>query len=162
MKGFKIRIPEVDTYRVMAEAWGARPTPLNIGELYLALSQGAVDGEENPLPTIAASKFNEVQKFLVLTAHIMTPRPIMINERTWVALDSKQQGALTASVARHAHEQDDEIVKQESGLADTFAKSGMTVIKPDVESFRKPVVAVMPGRFEQKWGKGLWDKFLAA
>jgi tripartite ATP-independent transporter DctP family solute receptor len=162
MKGFKLRIPEVDTYRVMAEAWGARPTPLNIGELYLALSQGAVDGEENPLPTIQSAKFNEVQKFLVLTAHIMTPRPIMINERTWVSLNAKQQDQLKASVAKHAHEQDDEIVKAEGGLADTFAKGGMTVIKPDLESFRKPVVAVMPVRFESKWGKGLWEKFLAA
>ena len=57
MKGFKLRIPEVDTFRAMAEAWGARPTPLNIGELYLALSQGAVDGQENPLPTIQSGKF---------------------------------------------------------------------------------------------------------
>jgi tripartite ATP-independent transporter DctP family solute receptor len=162
MKGFKLRIPEVDTYRAMAEAWGARPTPLNIGELYLALSQGAVDGEENPLPTIQASKFNEVQKFLVLTAHIMTPRPIMINERTWVALTAKQQEQLKASVAKRAHEQDDEIVKQEAGLADTFAKGGMTVIKPDIESFRKPVIAAMPRLFEAKWGKGLWEKVLAA
>jgi TRAP-type C4-dicarboxylate transport system substrate-binding protein len=121
-----------------------------------------VDGEENPLPTIQASKFNEVQKFLVLTAHIMTPRPIMINERTWIALDAKQQGLLKAAVAKHAHEQDDEIVMQDAGLAETFAKGGMTVITPDLESFRKPVVAVLPGRFEAKWGKGLWDKFLAA
>ena len=48
----------------MAEAWGARPTPLNISELYLALSQGAVDGQENPLPTIQSNKFFEVQKYL--------------------------------------------------------------------------------------------------
>jgi len=162
MKGFKLRIPEVDTFRVMAEAWGARPTPLNIGELYLALSQGAVDGQENPLPTIQASKFNEVQKYLVLTAHIMTPRPIMINERTWMSLDVKYQNLLKASIAKHSREQDDEIVRQEAGLADTFAKGGMIVIKPDIESFRKPVIAVMPVRFESKWGKGLWEKVLAA
>ena len=162
MKGFKLRIPEVDTYRAMAEAWGARPTPLNIGELYLALSQGAVDGEENPLPTIQASKFNEVQKYLVLTAHIMTPRPIMINERTWVSLDAKQQELLRAAIAKRAHEQDDEIVKREAGLAETFAKGGMTVITPDIDSYRKPVIAKMPVLFEAKWGKGLWDKVLAA
>ncbi len=162
MKGFKLRIPEVDTYRAMAEAWGARPTPLNIGELYLALSQGAVDGEENPLPTIQASKFNEVQKYLVLTAHIMTPRPIMINERTWRGLEAKQQELLRAAIAKRSHEQDDEIVKREAGLAETFAKGGMTVITPDIDGFRKPVVANMPVRFEAKWGKGLWDKVLAA
>jgi TRAP-type transport system periplasmic protein len=162
MKGFKLRIPEVDTYRAMAEAWGAKPTPLNIGELYLALSQGAVDGEENPLPTIQASKFNEVQKFLVLTAHIMTPRPIMINEATWKGLDAKQQDLLRASITKRAYEQDDEIVTREASLADTFAKGGMTVITPDVDSFRKPVVAKMPVLFEPKWGKGLWDKVVSS
>ena len=71
MKGFKLRVPEVDVYRAMAEAWGAKPTPLNFGELYLALSQGALDGEENPLPTIQSGKLFEVQKFLVLTGHII-------------------------------------------------------------------------------------------
>lgn len=162
MKGFKLRIPEVDTYRAMAEAWGARPTPLNIGELYLALSQGAVDGQENPLPTISASKFYEVQKYLVLTAHIMTPRPIMINEAAWKSLDAKQQDLLRATIARRAHEQDDEIVRQEAGLAETLAKGGMTVITPDIDSFRKPVVAKMPVLFEAKWGKGLWDKVVSA
>ena len=85
MKGFKLRIPEVDTFRAMAEAWGARPTPLNIGELYLALSQGAVDGQENPLPTIQSAKFFEVQKYLVLTGHIITPRLIVVNEPAWQA-----------------------------------------------------------------------------
>jgi len=162
MKGFKLRIPEVDTYRAMAEAWGARPTPLNIGELYLALSQGAVDGQENPLPTIQASKFNEVQKYLVLTAHIMTPRPVVVNETTWKSLDAKTQGLLRASLTKRSHEQDDEIISQEKGLADTFAKGGMTVIVPDIEGFRKPVIAKMPELFEAKWGKGLWEKVLAA
>ena len=89
MKGFKLRIPEVDTFRAMAEAWGARPTPLNIGELYLALSQGAVDGQENPLPTIQSNKFFEVQKYLVLTGHIITPRLIVVNEAAWQALSAE-------------------------------------------------------------------------
>ncbi len=162
MKGFKLRIPEVDTYRAMAEAWGARPTPLNIGELYLALSQGAVDGEENPLPTIQTSKFYEVQKYLVLTAHIMSPRPIVINETTWKSLDANQQGMLKTSLVKHSREQDDEILGQEKGLADTFAKGGMTVITPDIEGFRQPVIAKMPVLFEAKWGKGLWEAVLSA
>src|SRR6201987_2178112 len=89
MKGFKLRIPEVDTFRAMAEAWGARPTPMNISELYLALSQGAVDGQENPLPTIQSAKFNEVQKFLILTGHIITPRLIVVNENAWQGLAAK-------------------------------------------------------------------------
>jgi tripartite ATP-independent transporter DctP family solute receptor len=162
MAGFKLRIPEVDTYRAMAEAWGARPTPLNIGELYLALSQGAVDGEENPLPTIQSSKFYEVQKYLVLTAHIMTPRIVVVNEDAWKTLTPPQQEMLRDSLARHGREQDDEIVRQETMLADSFAKAGMTVITPDLESFRKPVLASLPGKFAGKWGAGLWDRVAAA
>lgn len=162
MQGFKLRIPEVDTYRTMAEAWGARPTPLNIGELYLALSQGAVDGQENPLPTIQSSKFFEVQKHLVLTAHILSPRLIAINEDAWGKLDRKAQDALRAALTKYGQEQDDEIVRQEGGLVDTFRKGGMTVHEVDVDSFRKPVLAALPAKYEARWGKGLWDKVAGA
>jgi tripartite ATP-independent transporter DctP family solute receptor len=162
MNGFKLRIPEVDTFRAMAEAWGARPTPLNISELYLALSQGAVDGQENPLPTIQSAKFYEVQKYLVLTGHIITPRLIAVNEAAWQALPEKDRQALRAAVATHGQAQDNEILSQEGKLVDTFKSGGMTVIQPDVESFRKPVLASLPAKFEAKWGKGLWEKIAAA
>ena len=162
MKGFKLRIPEVDTFRAMAEAWGARPTPLNFSELYLALSQGAVDGQENPLPTIQSAKFNEVQKYLILTGHVITPRLIVINENAWAALDAKQRQVLKASLEANGQIQDADILAQEGKLADTFKTGGMTVIQPDVESFRKPVLAALPPKFEGKWGKGLWEKLAAA
>jgi tripartite ATP-independent transporter DctP family solute receptor len=162
MKGFKLRIPEVDTFRAMAEAWGARPTPLNFSELYLALSQGAVDGQENPLPTIQSGKFNEVQKYLVLTGHILTPRLIAVNEAAWQSLSAAHQQVLKAAIAPNAQIQDDEILAQEGKLVDTFKAGGMTVIQPDVESFRKPVLASLPAKFETKWGKGLWERISAA
>jgi tripartite ATP-independent transporter DctP family solute receptor len=162
MKGFKLRIPEVDTFRAMAEAWGARPTPLNISELYLALSQGAVDGQENPLPTIQSNKFYEVQKYLILTGHIITPRLIVVNETTWKGLSAKERQVLTSVMAANGVIQDNEILAQESKLADTFKGAGMTVIQPDIESFRKPVLASLPAKFESKWGKGLWERIAAA
>jgi tripartite ATP-independent transporter DctP family solute receptor len=161
MKGFKLRIPEVDTFRAMAEAWGARPTPLNIGELYLALSQGAVDGQENPLPTIQSNKFFEVQKYLVLTGHIITPRLIVVNEGAWQALSAKERQVLKSAIEANGQVQDNEILSQESKLVDTFKAAGMTVIQPDVESFRRPVLASLPAKFEAKWGKGLWERIAA-
>jgi TRAP-type transport system periplasmic protein len=161
MNGFKLRIPEVDTFRAMAEAWGARPTPLNISELYLALSQGAVDGQENPLPTIQSNKFFEVQKYLVLTGHIITPRLIVINEAAWQSLSPKDRQVLKASVEAQGLVQDNDILGQESKLVDTFKGAGMTVIQPDIESFRKPVLASLPVKFESKWGKGLWERIAA-
>lgn len=161
MKGFKLRIPEVDTFRAMTEAWGAKPTPLNFGELYLALSQGAVDGQENPLPTIQSAKLFEVQKYLVLTGHIITPRLIAINEAVWAGLADKERSSLRKALVEHGVWQDNEIVDQESRLVDTFRTGGMTVIEPDLESFRKPVLAIVPAKFESKWGKGLWERIAA-
>ncbi len=158
MKGFKLRIPEVDTFRAMAEAWGARPTPLNFNELYLALSQGAVDGQENPLPTIQSGKLNEVQIHLVLTGHVITPRLIAVNEGVWKGLDGKAQSAILKAMAVHGEEQDKEILSQEAELVGKFAAGGMKVIEPDMESFRKPVLASLPAKFESKWGKGLWER----
>ena len=158
MKGFKLRVPEVDTFKAMAEAWGAKPTPLNFNELYLALSQGAVDGQENPLPTIQSGKLNEVQKFLVLTGHIITPRLVIVNEEAWRKFSEADRMMVQDAIRTASAWQDTEILGQEATLADTFKKGGMTVIEPDVESFRKPVLATLPAMFEAKWGKGLWDR----
>ncbi len=161
MKGFKLRVPEVDTFRAMAEAWGARPTPLNFSELYLALSQGAVDGQENPLPTIASAKLAEVQKYLVLTAHIITPRLVIVNEAAWQKIPQADRDIVVAAIDKAAAWQDQEILDQEKSLVDGLAKAGMTVSTPDNEAFRKPVLASVPAKFESKWGKGLWDRIQA-
>jgi tripartite ATP-independent transporter DctP family solute receptor len=157
MAGFKLRVPPVDTFRAMAEAWGAKATPINFNELYLALSQGAVDGQENPLPTIATAKLNEVQKYLVLTGHIITPRLIIANEAALKAFDPADRAILDEAIAEGVKWQDAELSSREGTLVDTLKGAGMTVIEPDVESFRKPVLEQLPPKFEEKWGKGTWD-----
>ncbi len=161
MNGFKLRVPPVDTFKAMAEAWGARPTPIAFPELYLALSQGAVDGQENPLPTIQSGKFQEVQKFLILTGHIITPRLVIVNDGFWKGLSAADRDLLSAAIADGAKWQDAELASQEASLVGTFKAAGMTVIEPDLESFRKPVLASVPKQFESKWGAGLFDKLLA-
>ena len=161
MAGFKLRVPPVDTFRAMAEAWGARATPINFNELYLALSQGAVDGQENPLPTIQSAKLYEVQKYLVLTGHIITPRLVVANEEFLTRLSAADRAVLNEAVANAVKWQDAELARQEASLVDTLKGAGMTVIEPDLESFRKPVLAQLPPKFEDKWGKGTWDKLLA-
>ena len=117
MAGFKLRVPPVDTFRAMAEAWGARATPVNFNELYLALSQGAVDGQENPLPTIQSAKLNEVQKFLVLTGHIITPR--LVDRERGVPgkkLSDADRGILMTAIKNGAAWQDQELAGQEGQL----------------------------------------------
>jgi TRAP-type C4-dicarboxylate transport system substrate-binding protein len=84
-----------------------------------------------------------------------------VNESAWQALNAKERQSLKTAVETHGLAQDNEILAQEAKLADTFKAGGMTVIQPDLESFRKPVLASLPPKFESKWGKGLWERIAA-
>jgi tripartite ATP-independent transporter DctP family solute receptor len=160
MKEFKLRVPENEVFLAMARAWGAKPTPMTFGELYLALRQNVVDGQENPLPTIDSGKFFEVQKYLVLTGHILTPRLVVINDKFWQGLSAVDQKAISDAVTEGIAWNNQEILSREQSLLDKFKKAGMEVIQPDVESFRKPVLDTLPKMFEAKWGKGLFEKIV--
>ncbi len=157
MVGFKLRVPPVDVFRAMADAWGAKATPIAFPELYLALSQGAVDGQENPLPTIQSGKFFEVQKHLVLTEHIITPRMIIVNEAFWKGLPAADRGILEAAFNAGAAWQDKELLASEATLVGTLKGAGMNVVEVNVEEWRKPVLASVPKLFEEKWGKGTFE-----
>jgi tripartite ATP-independent transporter DctP family solute receptor len=159
--GLKLRVPPVDVFRAMVEAWGAKATPIAFAELYLALSQGAVDGQENPLPTIQSGKFFEVQKFLILTEHIITPRMPLVNEGFWQSLAAADRAILQAAIDAGAKWQDGELLGQEASLVGTLGSQGMTVIEPDLPAFRKPVLDTVPKKFEDKWGKGTWETIQA-
>lgn len=156
-KGLKVRVPENDVFKAMAEAWGAKPTPMNFNELYLALKTGTVDGQENPLPTIKSGKFHEVQKYIILTGHIMTPRLVVVNEAFWQKIPAADRKIVEDVLKTHMAWADAEIQKQEVALLDEFKAAGVTIIQPDVESFRKATLAVVPAKFEAKWGKGTFD-----
>jgi len=161
MVGFKLRVPENDVFKAMAEAWGAKPTPMNFGELYLALKQNVVDGQENPLPTIKSGKFDEVQKYLVLSGHIITPRLVVVNEAFWQGLSAADRKLLEDAIRAGIAWQDEELQKQEKSLVDTFRAAGMTVITPDANAFRAPVLATVPKMFESKWGAGTFEAIQA-
>ena len=161
MAGFKIRVPPVDVFRSMAEAWGARATPIAFGELYLALSQGVVDGQENPLPTIESAKLYEVQKYLVLTGHILTPRIVIANEAFLKSLAPADRSILQNALAAGEAWQNKELQSQEATLVNTLKGHGMTVIDVNVEQWRKPVLDTVPKKFEDKWGKGTFEALLA-
>jgi len=157
MKGLKIRVPENDVFKAMAESWGARPTPMNFNELYLALKQGVVDAQENPLPTIKSGKFAEVQKYIVLTGHIMTPRLVVVNEAAWQKVAPADRKAVEDALKAGMAWADEQIQAQEKSLLDEFKAAGVTLIQPDNDAFRKATLAVVPPKFEAKWGKGTYE-----
>ena len=157
MKGFKIRTPTVPVLVAMARSWGAEPTPMDLSELYLSLQTNVVDGQENPVPTIAANKFNEVQKYLILTQHVKTPSPLIISERKFRELGEANQKILM-DAAREAKLLNDRLTI-EAESPEAIKRLGMEVIEPDVAAFQQATASV-PAQFEQVWGKGLYEKIV--
>lgn len=154
VKGLKLRVPGGKAHLDMEKVWGAVPTPMNFPELYMALRQGVVDGQDNPLPVIQSVKFHEVQKYLIATKHMNNIRWININEDVYQTLSPEQQRIFEEAAKevidwnnRVSQERDQEI------LVD-LQRKGMDLIIPDVESFRKASVKIYAD-WEEAWGKGV-------
>jgi tripartite ATP-independent transporter DctP family solute receptor len=160
MKGLKIRVPEVPLFLDMIRAEGATPTPMALAEVYLSLQTGVVDGQENPLSTIFAQKFFEVQKYLNLTAHIITPQIPLVNAKFFRALPDADRAILMAAFAEGARVNDEAARKAETTLRDELAKRGMTVIEPDRAAFQAAMQPVY-AKYEDIWGKGVYQQLLS-
>lgn len=92
MKGLKIRVPDVPAYMATPRSCGANPTPIAFAEVYLALQNGTVEAQENPLTTIEAKKFFEVQKHIMLTGHIVDGLVTQIAPHVWTKLTDAEIG----------------------------------------------------------------------
>ena len=141
LNDIKLRVPG-GVWRVkMFQAYGANPTPMPFAEVYSALQQGVMDGQENPFPQIWSAKFHEVQKYLSLTGHVYTPAYLIVNEDFWRKLPKDVQATIakiawaTGDFARSEGERlDKELI---SKLAPP-----MLVNEPDKEAFIKASGAV--------------------
>jgi tripartite ATP-independent transporter DctP family solute receptor len=141
LKGIKLRVPG-GIWRVkMFQAYGANPSPMPFAEVYSALQQGVMDGQENPFSQIHSAKFLEVQKFLSLTGHVYTPGYLIVNEDFWQKLpkDVQQTIAKIAGAAGDFARSEGERLDRE--LQSKLAPP-MMVNEPDKEAFIKASGAV--------------------
>jgi tripartite ATP-independent transporter DctP family solute receptor len=135
MKGLKIRVPDVPAYRATPEACGANPTPIAFAEVYLALQNGTVDAQENPLTTIEAKKFYEVQKHIMLTGHIVDGLTTQVAPHVWSKLSDAEKKIFTDVCQEAAARATAQIKKREAELVEEFKKKGLGVHQVDRQSF---------------------------
>jgi tripartite ATP-independent transporter DctP family solute receptor len=140
MKGLKIRVPDAPAYLAFPKALGANPTPIAFAEVYLALQNGTVDAQENPLPTIEAKKFYEVQKNISLTGHIVDSLLTVISGQTWAKLSDADKKIFAEVTEEAADKAGREIAASEVRLVDEFKKRGNNVITVDKNAFRDAVL----------------------
>ena len=157
MKGLKIRVPDAPLYTMFPRAVGANPTPIAFAEVYLALQNGTVDAQENPLPTIDAKKFYEVQKFIVLTGHITDALLTIVGGPTWNKLSDADKKTFEAVLREAATRATTEIVDIEKKMSAEFEKRGKTVARVDRKPFRDAVIKLHNGP-DATWPKDVYDK----
>ena len=157
MKGLKMRVPDVPAYLALPRSCGANPTPIAFAEVYLALQNGTVDAQENPLTTIEAKKFYEVQKYIILTGHIVDSLATQIAPHVWTKLSDPEKKIFSDVSQEAAAHATADIQKREGELADEFRKKGLTVTAVDKKSFQDAILKNVT--FESMgYSKADWDK----
>ncbi|MFP7570445.1 sialic acid TRAP transporter substrate-binding protein SiaP [Marivita sp. S2033] len=153
MEGLRLRTPNVPFLIAYAENVGATPAPVAFAEVYLALQTNQVDAEENPLPTIEAMKFYEVQSHVAMTNHFIASAAVQISNDLWNSLSDEEKGWINEAVEAGG-ETNDSLTKQaEEDLIATFEERGLTITRPDLAPFRD---AMQPyyDTLEEQFGEG--------
>ncbi|URK86079.1 sialic acid TRAP transporter substrate-binding protein SiaP (plasmid) [Rhizobium sp. RCAM05350] len=140
MQGLKIRVPDVPAYLAMPQACGANTTPIAFAEVYLALQNGTVEAQENPLTTIEAKKFYEVQKHIILTGHIVDHLNTLISKTLWSSLSDADKAIFTEVMQQAAERTTKTIEDREKALVASFKEKGLTVTEVDKSDFETNVV----------------------
>ncbi|AMO24375.1 TRAP transporter substrate-binding protein [Ramlibacter solisilvae] len=145
--GLKLRVIPNPINVDWVTALGANPTPLPFPELYAALEQKAVDGQENPVATIQGAKLYEVQKYMTLTNHQYNPQSVVISKKFWDALSADEKKVLADAAHESAKYQREQSRTAAAGILDALKKAGMQVSElppAEVAKMRekmKPVIA---------------------
>ena len=140
MKGLKIRVPDAPAYLAFPKSLGANATPIAFAEVYLALQNNTVDAQENPLPTIEAKKFYEVQKNISLTGHIVDSLLTVVSGNLWNKLNAEDKKIFESVMQEAAEKTGREIIASETRLVEEFKKKGNNVITVDKNAFREAVL----------------------
>ncbi|UUP17001.1 TRAP transporter substrate-binding protein DctP [Nitratireductor thuwali] len=162
LAGIQLRMPGTEAWLFLGSALGADPVPLAFTEVYTALQTGAIDGQDNPLPTVKDSKFYEVTSQIVLTSHLVDLNYIAFSKELWDSLTPEQQEAVQKGADAAADLGRQRQLELEEELVAFMREQGLEVYEPDIEAFRTHVQkAYLESEFAKDWPEGMIDKINA-
>lgn len=166
VKGLKIRaVPNPMSLSVI-KGLGGNPTPMAMKEIFIGLSQGVIDAQENPYPTIWANKWYEVQKYAIETNHQLNAIPFAISERSWKKLSPEDRIAIERASSETMDIISGLTREFEADIAERLKAKGMIIVphdELDIEAFKSSVRESVKAQFEGKvWPVGLMDQVLSA
>ena len=159
LAGVNLRMPGTEAWQFLGKALGANPTPMAFAEVYTGLQTGAIDGQDNPLPTVFDKKFYEVTKQIILTSHLVDLNYIAISKKVWDKMTPEQQATVQAAADEASKHCQENQVKKEEELVTFFKEQGLKVYKPDLDAFRKHAQEMyLKSDIAKSWPKGLLEK----
>ena len=164
IKGLKIRTLES---KIHVDSWkqlGANPTPMSFSQLYTALEQGVVDGQENPFGNVVSNKFNEVQKYLTTTGHVYNASPFLLSKKFYDGLTDKEKEAVKKAAKEAQTFQRAANDKEDQDSVGTLTQRGMKITALNPGEQQKVVASLKPvyDKYAEALGKELVEKLLAA
>ena len=162
LEGVNLRMPGTDAWQFLGKALGAAPTPMAFSEVYTALSTGAVDGQDNPLPTVVDSKFYEVTNQIILTSHLVDLNYIAIGKEVWDGLTPEQQAKVQEAADAAAESGRQKQLQKEEELVSFLKEQGIEIYEPDLAAFRDQVQSMyLDSEFAGSWPEGVLDQINA-
>ncbi|MEZ5882442.1 MAG: TRAP transporter substrate-binding protein DctP [Paracoccaceae bacterium] len=159
LAGVKLRMPGTDAWQFLGAALGASPVPMAFGEVYTGLQTGAIDGQDNPLPTVVDSKFYEVTKQIVLTSHLVDLNYVAFSKSVFDSLTPEQQATVVQAAEEAAEIARQVQLKKEEDLVSFLTDQGLKIYEPDVAAFRDHVQAeYLASDYAKDWPEGMLER----
>lgn len=156
-KGMRIRMPNIPNYIEMGKALGATVTPLPISEVFTALEQKVADGQDNPIATLKANGWYEVQSDVLESNHVFSPNVYIINGKLWNKLTADQQKVLEKA-AQATADLEWELYEKSYAEDKKFLESKEIKFTTPDEKFKKDLENAMKPYYEEVYGKYPWAK----
>jgi tripartite ATP-independent transporter DctP family solute receptor len=159
LRGVNLRMPNSEAWVFLGKALGANPTPIALGELYMALQTRTVDGQDNPLPMVRGNKFYEVTKSISITNHLIDAVWPTVNEKKWQSLTAQQKEWVMAGIDAGTKFCNETNLKAEGELVDFFKSQGLSVYNADVKAFADHVLdEYLKSSYAKTWDMDLFKK----
>lgn len=156
--GLKLRVPPELSIKATFEALGASTQTIAFGELYLALSSGVVDGQDNPVSVNHSNKFYEVQKHIATTQHIYTSFMLTSNQNSWQKLTDEQRKIISEEADKAGKTAQKGVIDSEEAMLKDMEKAGVQVTRPDPAPFRAKMEPAY-AQLRERIGKEAWDRW---
>lgn len=160
LSGLKIRAPERDYYVETFKALGANPTPVDFGELYSAIDTGIVTAQENPLETIVAGGFMEIQSNISLTNHMYKPAFITVNNEFFETLSAEEQEVFSDAALQAEETTNNLLEEEEEATLQSLEEEGIVITEPDLEKFEEKTQSVRDELGIDTWGEETYQEIV--